>query len=151
MLKIHWLQKLFDYSNDEPSKEELYQQAKLIITTTFDHQDDISYYVLPDHTYRNFKIILPSFNPSKNNNELLLLACRLKYKSVAWVLLSDQRVNPFDNDAVIEEVFMLIKWNKWNDFLEHLLNKYQLDFNKKKQIVDKYNELVERFKCFDKD
>lgn len=145
MFGFPWMHNLFGGYN-ELSKEELYERAKLIITTTFDHQGDPDYCVLEDHSYHNFYKSLPLFDPSQNNNELLLLCCRLKYKNIAKLLLIDMRVNPFDNNTVVDEVFMFIKINKWNDLLELLLNKHQLDLTKRKQVIEKYTQLNEKYK-----
>ncbi|ARF12172.1 hypothetical protein Klosneuvirus_3_307 [Klosneuvirus KNV1] len=147
MFGLPWFQQFFTSINIQLTEEEFFKKAKLIITTTFDHQDDTKYYVLNDHTQQELRDMLVKrlFDPSANDNELLVLACRLKYKQIALRLLIDNRVNPFNNDNVVDEVFMLIKMNKWDDLLPHLFDKSSLDLQQRKEYCAKYEQLVQKY------
>lgn len=148
MFGLPWLHQLLFGVKIDLTEEELFERAKLIITTTFDHPNDTNYCVLDNHTQEELRqmIIARIFDPSANNNELLLLACRLKYKPIALRLIVDQRVNPFDNDKVADEVFMLMKLNKWNDILPHLSDKSSMDLQKRKEVCEKYERLSQKYK-----
>jgi len=145
MFGLPWFQQFF--TNIQLTEEELFQKAKLIITTTFDHPDNTKYYVVNDHTQQELlqMLIKRLFDPSANDNELLILSCRLKYKQITLRLLIDQRVNPFDNDKIVDEVFMLIRLNKWDDLLPHLFDKSSLDLQKRKDYCAKYEQLIQKY------
>lgn len=147
MFGFPWLHQLFIGDLTPLTKEELFQKAKLIITTTFDHSEDTDYSVIDDHTQQELRDMLLKklFDPSINNNELLRLACHLKYKPIALRLIIDPRVNPFDNNKVLDEVFILIKINKWHDLLPHLFNKGSLDLQKRMEYCEKYERLTKKY------
>jgi len=152
MFGFPWLHQLFIGDLIPLTKEELFQKAKLIITTTFDKPDDVDYSVIDNYTQQELREMLLKklFDPSENNNELLRLACRLKYKSIALRLIIDPRVNPFDNDQVLDEIFTFIKINKWNDLLQHLFGKVTNNLQKKMEYCDKYERMVNKYELVGK-
>ena len=147
MFTLSWMHHLFVHETIH-SEEELYKKAKLIITTTFDKPDEPDSFVITNHTQQELRQMLrkKTFDPSANNNELLLLACRLKYKPIALRLLLDTRVNPFTNNQVVDELFLLIKMNKWSDILPHLFDKISLDLEKRAEYCTRYEQLDQRYK-----